>query len=589
MTTPSLPEIRPAEPSPARVRELVPADSTRAEMDAALAILRAQVRPWAELAISDRRAILQELIKDFGEVAGRWSDACGRAEGLTGPAAGEKWLTGPYMILRNMALLERTLGEIERYGKPKIPGPVKTRPNGTTTARVFPTDGWDSLFYSGVVGEVWMQPGVTPDSLPSTMATAYAEADDSSSGAGGLCLVLGAGNVSSIGPMDLLSKLFVDRQVTLLKIHPVNAFLGPLIEEGMRALVDWGVLRVVYGGVETGEYLCGHREVDEIHITGSDKTVEAIVFGTGEEGEKRRRERRPRNTKPISSELGNVSPVIVVPGPWSQSDLAYQSENISSMLTNNAGFNCNAARVLIQHSGWEKRQALLDTVREQLAETPSRYAYYPGAVDRWRAFVAEHPEAEALSVAADGELPWTLISDVDPAKRDDICFQQEAFCGVFAETALEAESPADFLDRAVSFCNDTLWGTLNATILVHPVSLRDKETRAAFERALDDLNYGTVAVNAWAAIGYGLVVTPWGAPPGHDLYDIQSGSGLVHNTLMFDRVQKTVVRVPFRMWPKPVWFRSHRTARAMAEKVTRFEQGPSLTKLPGIFWEALRG
>ncbi|MCP4247056.1 MAG: hypothetical protein GY778_08395 [bacterium] len=90
-------------------------------------------------------------------------------------------------------------------------------------------------------------------------------------------------------------------------------------------------------------------------------------------------------------------------------------------------------------------------------------------------------------------------------------------------------------------------------------------------------------------MGYGLVVTPWGAYPGQDVYDIQSGSGIVHNTLMFERIQKTVVRAPFRVSPKPLWFPSHETAYEMSRKLTDFEADPSPWKLPGIFWEALRG
>ena len=582
---PPAPQI---ESSPARVREHVPADSTTAELEQAITDLRSHADQWARLETADRRAIVQELAKDFAGVAERWVELCREAEGIPAdqPTAAEEWLAGPYVVLRNLTLLERALGQIERYGKPKVPGPVTQRPDGTTVARVFPTDLWDQIFYTGVYGEVWMQPDVTPDNLVETMAVAY-QAD--AEVAGEVCLVLGAGNVSSIGPMDVLYKLFVEKKTTLLKMHPVNGYLGPLIEEGFRALIDWGVLRIVYGGVEVGQYLCEHEATDEIHITGSDKTVEAIVFGPGEEGQKRKRERRPKNETPISSELGNVSPVIVVPGPWSKGDLAFQGENIASMLTNNAGFNCNAARVIIQHAGWSKRGTLMKHIRRVLGSTPTRHAYYPGAADRWAAFIEQHPEAEQLGRPGDGELPWTLIADADPEHRDDICFQQEAFCSVVAETALEADSPAAFLDRAVEFCNDTLWGTLNATILIHPKSLADKNVRAAYERALEKLNYGTIGVNAWPAVGYGLVVTPWGAPPGHDIYDIQSGTGEVHNTMMFSRIQKTVVSVPFRMFPKPVWFASHRTAQAMAEKVTRFETGPSISKLPGIFWEALRG
>src|SRR4029079_17394547 len=91
---------------------------------------------------------------------------------------------------------------------------------------------------------------------------------------------------------------------------------------------------------------------------GSDKTYEAIVYGSGAEGEARKREDRPLLAKPITAELGTVSPVIVVPGPWSAGDLAYHAENLVTMLTNNAGFNCNATRVIVQHAQWLEGEGL---------------------------------------------------------------------------------------------------------------------------------------------------------------------------------------------------------------------------------------
>ena len=558
----------------------------KGEMDQALTELTAHKNEWVKVSLTDRLSILRELTHDFSGVAARWADAVRRAEGIPAgtPTAGEEWLAGPYMVVRNLRLLAVALEEMQRLGKPRVPGPVRTRPDGQVVARVFPQSAYDRIFYTGVSAEVWMEPGVKARELPATQATAYGEGAE-----GGVCLVLGAGNVSSIGPMDLLYKLFVENKVVILKMHPLNAYLGPLVSEGFQALVDWGVLRVVYGGAEEGDYLCRHPEVEEIHITGSDKTVEAIVFGPGEDGQKRKAERRPRNTRPISSELGNVSPVIVVPGPWSAGDLDYQGEQIASMLTNNAGFNCNAARVIVQHESWPERQSLLAKVRHHLERQPTRKAYYPGAFDRHATFLDKHPEAERFGNPGTGELPWTLVNDLDPQAEDEICYHTEAFCGVFSETGIAADSPAEFLDHAVDFANDRLWGTLNCTILVHPKSLRDPEVKQAFDRAVANLRYGTVAINSWAAVCYGLVVTPWGAWPGHDIYDIQSGTDVVHNTMMFDSVQKTVVRTPFRMNPKPVWFQSHRTVHRLAEKLTYFEANPSPLKLPGIFWEALRG
>ena len=108
--------------------------------------------------------------------------------------------------------------------------------------------------------------------------------------------MLGAGNVSSIGPLDALYKLFVEDQVVLFKTNPVNAYLGPLILEAFRTLIDQNVLRVVYGGAAEGAYLCTHPGIDEIHITGSDKTFDAIVWGPGAEGAAR------KATRPAAAE-----------------------------------------------------------------------------------------------------------------------------------------------------------------------------------------------------------------------------------------------------------------------------------------------
>jgi acyl-CoA reductase-like NAD-dependent aldehyde dehydrogenase len=560
--------------------------SSQGELDSAVAGLKGRKADWVKVSIPERIALLDELIHGFLGVADRWAAACLAAEGLDPslPSAGEEALVGPYFLLRNLRLLKKSLADIATHGSPRIPGPVKTRENGQVTARIFPQDLWDNLFYTGVTAEVWLEPGVTADRLPETQATAYRYKD-----AGGVCLVLGAGNVSSIGPMDALYKLFVEDRVVVYKVHPVNVYLGPLLEEGFRALIDRGFLRQVYGGAAEGAYLCRHPEVDEIHITGSDKTYEAIVFGPGADGEMRKRQNRPLLTKPISAELGNVSPVIVVPGPWSESDLAYHAENLVTMLTNNAGFNCNATRVIVTHAGWSGREPLLAKVKELLARIPTRKAYYPGAADRYDAFLSRHPEAEVFGEAEGERLAWALIPGLDAARRDEICYTTEAFAGLCAETPIAASSTLEFLEQAVTFANESLWGTLNATLLVHPKSLADVSVARAVEKAVADLRYGTVAVNHWAAIGYGLVVTPWGAFPGHDRTDIQSGTGIVHNTLMFSRVEKSVVRAPFRVFPKPVWFATHRTAHKLTPKLCRFEAAPSLAKLPGIFSLALRG
>lgn len=581
MTT-TAPPTEPAAPPMPTVHPATP----HAEIDAALATLAMNRGLWVELPLRERLRLVDKLERGFTEVADRWVAACRVAEDTAHLPryGGEEWLAGPYLVLRNLRLLRRSLRDLKSHGRIRIPGGVRRLPNGQTAAQVVPVDWSDRVFFPGVTAEVWMEPGVTPETLDETMAVRYRQPDE-----GGVALVLGAGNVSSIGPMDALYKLFVDQRVVLYKTHPVNEYLGPLMEEAFAALADRGFFRLVYGGAEEGAYLTRHHQVDEIHVTGSDRTYEAIVFGTGPEGERRKRERRPALDKPVTAELGNVSPVIVVPGPWTEADLAYQAENVVSMLANNAGFNCNAARVVIQHREWPLRPRLLDGMREVLGRVPLRSAYYPGAALRFDTLAAAHPELERFGEPEPGQLPWALGVDIDPTDREHPFFRTEAFCSLFGETALSASSPAEFVGRAVEMANDTLWGTLNATLLVHPASLEDPATREAVERAVEHLRYGTVTINCWAAVGYGLGTTTWGAFPGHEPWDVQSGTGLVHNTLMFSKAQKSVVRSPFRAFPKPPWFVTHETGTDLARELTRFEADRSLWRLPAVTWFALRG
>ena len=561
--------------------------SSHEEMDRALADLVDSKEEWLRLSIPRRVAILERLADSTLAVSERWVDAALKAKGITPgtSAAGEEWVAGPAPLIRNIRLLIRSLKQTHELGQPKLPGKAYARPDGQVVAPVFPTDNWDRLLYAGFTAEVWMEPDVKLSGLSRTQAEFYRNPPRE----GKVALVLGAGNVSSIGPMDVLYKLFAEGQVACLKMNPVNEYLGPIMVEALAELVDRGFVRVVYGGAAEGEYLCTHDSVDEIHITGSDKTHDAIVYGVGAEGADRKAKRTPRNTRRITSELGNVSGVIVVPGPWSQSDLNFQGLNLASSLTNNAGFNCNATRVIIQRREWAQREALLEATKRGLAEAHPRKPYYPGALDRHAAFLEAHPEAVQIGKRGAGRLPWTLVAGVPPEEMNDICFTTEAFCGVTSETALSAGSVVEYIDRAVDFVNETLWGTLNAAIIVHPKSLEDPAIAAAVDRAISNLRAGAIGVNHWPALAYAFGSPTWGAFPGHEEHDIRSGRGVVHNTYLFERPQKSVVRGPFRVSPKPAWFSNHRTIHRLGEKLTHFTHTPSLRRFPALLLDALLG
>ena len=126
--------------------------------------------------------------------------------------------------------------------------------------------------------------------------------------------------------------------------------------------------------------------------------------------------------------------------------------------------------------------------------------------------------------------------------------------------ALEADSTAQFVRRATEFCNEVVWGSLSMTILADPRTLRDPETGPAIERAVAELRYGSIGVNLWHALSFAFASTVWGAYPGHEATDIQSGRGFVGNAYLFARPQKSVIRGPFVATPRPAWFSTNANA-----------------------------
>ena len=561
----------------------------KAELNKAVADLNENRNIWATLGIPARLGLLSRMMDDTLAHADAFTRAACEQKHIDydSPVAAEEVLGGPMAVLRNLRLLKKALGEIQQEGRPRLKdGALRTRKDGQVVAEVFPLDALDKMLYQGFRAEVWMQPGVAATDVKPTMARIYQKSKEPAQGK--VALVLGAGNVSSIGPMDVLYKLFVENQVCILKMNPVNEYVGPFVEKWFAALIEGGFLRMAYGGADVGEYLVHHDGVHEIHITGSDRVHDIIVWGApGEEQDANRRAKKMKIDKRITSELGCVTPLIIVPGEWSDKELAFQAENVATMVANNASFNCNAAKLLVTAKAWPQRQAFLDKVEETLRTIPKRFAYYPGSDRKYDGFLVAHPDAKPLETRTEEAIPWTLITGVDPKNTDDVVFKNEAWCGILAETALDGDDARAFLEGAVKFANDVVWGTLSCSVIVHPDTQRD--LGEVMEQAVADLRYGSVAVNHWAAMSYALVVTTWGAHPGHTLDDVRSGIGVVHNTFMFERPQKSVIWGPFTMSPKPPWFSTHRNAHNVAKRLMKFEHSPSFWKVPGVAFSALKG
>lgn len=550
-----------------------------AELDVALKDLASGAQRLPRLTLSERSELLDRCADGARRSARDWVEVACRAKRIAvdSPVAAEEILAGPVCVLRYLRLLSRALKDIERQGVPKLPGSARQNTQGRTCVPVLPVP-WlhDSLVFMGLQAEVWLEPDAEQQ--------LHFELGNNASNAprAKIAGVLGAGNVSAIAATDMLAKIFQEGEVVLLKLNPVNEYLEPIFSSAFEPLIAADLLRMVRGDGSVGKAIVEHPNIDSLHLTGSHLTHELIVWGADPtERARRQQQHQPLVTKPVTSELGNVTPWIVVPGHFTARQLDAQAEQLVASIVNNASFNCLATKVIVTSRQWSQRDEFLELLESKLKRVPPRYAYYPGARQRY-----EQATGSAAPESSDGSLPWTLVRDADPEQSPHL-FRDESFVCVCAETALDANTPQAFLAAAVDFANDRLFGTLCANLTL-PKAF-EKQESAAIERALAKLRYGTVSINQWAGVAYGLMTPPWGGFPGATLRDPQSGIGQVHNTFGIQSIEKTVLRGPLCSLLRPAWFASHRTAHRTAWALLDFYQRPSVLRLPKIINQALRG
>ena len=556
-------------------------------IDVPLETVAGNKRRWARLPIPEKidyLARVRSLILDNAE---SWVQAGARLKGFSAkePLAGsEEWLGGPYPSVAWISDVINTLKAVHAGKDPLAGIPVTTRADGQLVLRVMPASIYDRLLLSGYSLDVWMQPGITKETVRA--ATFYDEVDPE----GRLTVVLGAGNVSAIPVLDALYALFVQGDVVLLKLNPVADVYGPVFERIFAPLIEDGYLDIVYGGAQVGEYLVHNDEVDTVHITGSGRSFDAIVWGSPQAKDSG----QPVLAKPITSELGGVGPTIIVPGQWTDADIEYQAQHLATQKLHTSGHTCVASQVLVLAQNWAQREQFLDAFKRAVLRAPRRRPFYPGASQRQQDFLTDNPTAEVLD---DGQR-LILLEDVDPAS-DHPAFGEEFFGPLYVTVTLPAESVQEYLADAVAFANERLAGNLGANVIVDDATA--KAHADALDEALAGLRFGCIGVNAWSAVAFLTSRAAWGAFAGNTARNIQSGSGSVHNSLMLDKPEKNVVTAPFRPFPrsarhggltmavKPPWFLENKTALSTARRFTHFAADPHPRRLPGLFASALRG
>ncbi len=578
------------------------ADIDRERLDASIDELSEGARSWAALSVGQRATLLQAVRTSVAAAAQEWARTAAQSKGLNGrhPLRGEEWLSGPYSTLGALDAYIATLSRLADGRNPLEGIRMDRAPGGRTRVHAFPLTGIDRVLLSGFTGEVWLTPGTTPRAARAGAGLAQRTPQDS----GGVGLVLGAGNVTSIPILDVLYEMLAHNRTVLLKVNPTQDALVPVFEQAFAPLIEPGLLRIVSGGGEVGAYLTAHRGLVHVHITGSAATFDAITWGpstgTGAAAAKRRRrEHRPLLKKPITAELGGVSPIIVVPGEWTEADLTFHAEHIATMRLQNGGHNCIAGQVVIISSEWAQNDAFRAALRSAFAKAPERPLWYPGADARMQQASDDYPDALVLGDR--------LLVEIG-AEDDPTALQNTEYFAPVLGVVEVAGAGQEFLDAAVTHANDNLQGTLGANLLIDPAT--EKSLGSGFERAIAELRYGSIAINGWTALGFIFPTLTWGAYPGSTIDDVGSGIGVVHNALLLDDVERSVVRGPFRpfprslgaLWPlrlasgggrftilpKPPWFVTARTGAEASEGLTRFRVNGRIPGLVKTLLQALR-
>jgi acyl-CoA reductase-like NAD-dependent aldehyde dehydrogenase len=542
-------------------------------------------RDWAALAAGDRAALLRQCMPSLQAASAEWVRFSCEAKGIDPQSAlaGEEWISGPAVTMRHLRLYAETL-------EGKHPVEELYRP-GVDCVQVYPSAYLDPLLFPGCRAEVYFQRdgngagdgGGDDDDRGgngqrNSIGSQRAVHQPQSLGEGGVAAVLGAGNINSIPPLDAIYLLLTRNLASIVKLNPVNDYLQRHYQRAFAPLMQRGLVQFICGDHNVAAELIHNPDVSHVHLTGSEQTYDAVVWnGDPNKVEATKNSGVKQLDKPVTAELGAVTPVFVVPGPWSRADLKWQARHVAGMLAHNTSFNCNAPKLLVTARHWKQHGEFMTQLRAAMKELAPRSQWYPGVEQRWQAFADRYPQAEVF-----GDKQWMLVPDV-ALRVDEYACQVEAFCGILAETSVAAKHPEEFLRIAIPAVNEHVRGSLSCVIIA-PSHVQ----RSILRRAISDLNYGAIAVNTWGGAVFGLGQTSWGAFPGHPATDIQSGNGEVHNCLLLDNVQKSILWAPFRPWLRPMYIPGHRRLASVGKGWVNFEAKPSLMRafklgLPAMF------
>ena len=544
---------------------------TKLDIDRFISTLRTKSKEFNSINNIQLASMLDETISNIKEVSYFWATICSDNKGTTKtPAEGEEWLGGPFASVLATQYYIKSLTNDDDLDEGNFN-------NSENSYKVFPNNFIERITFPFINAKVYFNKSMSFEDINKFRGFSKRYDIEPS-----ITLVLGAGNFSSIPYLDVLYHLITRRSVILLKLNPVNDYLKPVFEKVFKNFIERGYIIVTNGNINESKYMATHPGINHIHLTGSDKTYEDIVYGRELTGNERRIKTVSKiNPKPITSELGNVTPIIIHPGKWSTSDIKYQARKIVTGKLNNNGFNCIAAQVVVLPDGWGHTQTLIKYVKYYMNKAKDRKAYYPDSIERLTKLEKDKSYERVNSLSCTTPHLTREIKAYNKYELDEVWSSTIYFRKIAYSNA------EDYVKKSIDYCNNELWGNLGVSVIIK--NHNNKFNKHITNSYIENLKYGTIAINEWAAIGYIIPQLPWGGFPGNKDNDIQSGQSVVHNSMLFESPLKGIVETKFRISRliDPPWFITNRKSRRLFMNLTYFQINNTKINLIKLIFSAL--
>eukprot|EP00441_Pelagodinium_beii_P026311 CAMPEP_0197662620 /NCGR_PEP_ID=MMETSP1338-20131121/54143_1 /TAXON_ID=43686 ORGANISM="Pelagodinium beii, Strain RCC1491" /NCGR_SAMPLE_ID=MMETSP1338 /ASSEMBLY_ACC=CAM_ASM_000754 /LENGTH=581 /DNA_ID=CAMNT_0043240547 /DNA_START=37 /DNA_END=1783 /DNA_ORIENTATION=+ len=515
-------------------------------VDTSLNKLKEGAQAWAALPDTERAAVARACRQQLATLDLAWEEDNMKCLGID-PSKRDFYNTlgfDPFLFIATTAdrldkvadFLEGKLKDLSKEAKRQLPesGPL--------------------VYAMGGVGQA--APGCEIELWASADQSGEAAQEESEKGAS---IVLGAGNQNFLTSVDVIERAFRAKECVFLKHHPIRPFMAEAFAHIFAPLAEKGAYAQCLDGDLAGAheaFIC-HKSVTHVHMTGSGATHDRIVASLKKAGR--------ADEVAFTSELGCVSPWIICPGTvndgkWEDAAIEHHTTMLTSAFKSSCSMNCLSPKVLVLPSEelWPQRTAFLAALQKKMAEKPDMPPYYPGAHQRYAAFEKEYSDAqkieappaqpaeEAVKAPYGGQdfkiLPSLLVNvgTIGAADCKPYALKTEAFAPVLAIATVDCQSAKEFPMAAAQAVNKHLFGNLSCTMVC------PDERDEVLDKALNELDYGCVALNMWVALAYGNAFCVWGAAPGkYTPENPQSGTDFVGNAANVPNVKKGVVTSPF--------------------------------------------